>query len=46
MKILCLDDEQLALQMLEMCVKQVKPDADVLAFDDQDDLLEEAEQKI
>ena len=44
MKILCLDDEQLALQMLEMCVKQVKPDADVLAFDDQDDLLEEAEQ--
>ena len=44
MKILCLDDEQLALQMLEMCVKQVKPDADVLAFDDQDDLLDEAEQ--
>ena len=43
MKILCLDDEQLALQMLEMCVKKVKPDAEVLAFDDQDDLLEEAE---
>ena len=43
MKILCLDDEQLALQMLEMCVKKVKPDAEVLAYDDQDDLLEEAE---
>ena len=43
MKILCLDDEQLALQMLEMCVKRVKPDAEVSAYDDQDDLLEEAE---
>ena len=43
MKILCLDDERLALQMLEMCVKKVKPDAEVLAYDDQDDLLEEAE---
>ncbi len=43
MKILCLDDEPLALKMLETCVKQAKPDADVLAFDDQDELLEEAE---
>ena len=43
MKILCLDDEALALKMLEMCVKQVKPDADVTSFDDQDDLLEYAE---
>ena len=43
MKILCLDDEELALRMLEMCVKKVKPDAEVLAFDDQDDLLAEAE---
>ena len=44
MKILCLDDEPLALQMLELCVQKVKPDAEVLAFEDQDDLLEEAEQ--
>ena len=43
MKILCLDDEPLALKMLETCVKQAKPDAQVLAFDDQDELLEEAE---
>ena len=38
MKILCLDDEPLALKMLETCVKQVKPDADVTAYDDQDEL--------
>ena len=43
MKILCLDDEPLALKMLETCVKQAKPDAQVLSFDDQDELLEEAE---
>ena len=43
MKIMCLDDEQLALQMLEMCVQKVKPEADISAFDDQDDLLAEAE---
>lgn len=43
MKILCLDDEPLALKMLETCVKQAKPEAEVLAFDDQDELLEEAE---
>lgn len=42
MRILCLDDEQLALQMLEMCVQKVKPDADVYAFDDQDELLDDA----
>jgi len=42
MKILCLDDEPLALQMLERCVRKVKPDAEVFAFDNQDDLLEEA----
>ena len=29
--------------MLETCVKQAKPEAQVLAFDDQDELLEEAE---
>ncbi len=44
MRILCLDDEPLALQMLEMCVKKVKPDADVAAFDDQDELLEDAKE--
>ena len=43
MKILCLDDERLALQLLEMCVKEVKPDAEVLTFSDQDELLAEAE---
>ena len=42
MKILCLDDEELALQMLQMAVEKAKPDADVLGFDDQDDLLDEA----
>ena len=44
MRILCLDDEPLALQMLEMCVKKVKPAADVAAFDDQDELLEDAKE--
>ena len=33
MRILCLDDEYLALQMLENCVQEVKPDADVDGFD-------------
>ena len=42
-KILCLDDEPLALKMLETCVKQAKPEAQVLAYDDQDELLMEAE---
>ncbi|MBR3538585.1 MAG: response regulator [Eubacterium sp.] len=43
MRILCLDDEELALRMLEICVREVKPDAEVEGFDDQDDLLESAE---
>ena len=43
MKILCLDDEPLALKMLEMCIRQAKPDADVFTFDDQDELLEKTE---
>lgn len=42
MRILCLDDEPLALKMLENCVKKVKPDAEVIAFDDQDDLIDNA----
>lgn len=43
MRILCLDDEPLALMMLENSVKQAKPDAEVLSFDDQEELLDEAE---
>lgn len=43
MRILCVDDEPLALQMLEMSVQKAKPDADILAFEDQDDLIAEAE---
>ena len=43
MRILCLDDEELALRMLETCVREVKPDAEVEGFDDQDELLEAAE---
>ena len=42
MRILCVDDEPLMLRMLEMSVNEAKPDAEVLAFDDQDDLLDEA----
>ena len=42
MRILCVDDEPLMLQMLEMAVKEAKPDADIAAFDDQDELLEDA----
>ncbi len=43
MRILCVDDEPLALQMLEMSIKKASPDADVTAFDDQDELLSEAQ---
>ena len=32
MRILCVDDEPLALQMLEMSVKKAKPDAEVFTF--------------
>ena len=42
MRILCVDDEPLALQMLERSISKAKPDADISAFDDQDDLLEDA----
>ena len=44
MRILCLDDEPLALQMLTMCVNEVKPEAETVSFDDQDELLADAEQ--
>ena len=42
MRILCVDDEPLMLQMLEMAVREAKPDADVTAYDDQDDLIADA----
>lgn len=42
MKIMCVDDEALMLQMLEMAVREAKPDAEVLAFDEPEDLLDEA----
>ena len=32
MRIMCVDDEPLALQMLELSVKKAKPDAEVSAF--------------
>ncbi len=43
MIILCVDDEPLALQMLEMSVKKVKPDAEVHGFDNPYKLVEAAE---
>ena len=43
MRILCVDDEPLALQMLEMSVKKAKPDADVSAFRKPRELLEAAQ---
>ena len=42
MRILCVDDEPLMLQMLEMAVREAKPDADVTAYDDQDVLIADA----
>lgn len=44
MKILCVDDEPLMLQMLEMAIKEAKPDADVTAFDEPEDLLDAAKE--
>ena len=43
MRILCVDDEPLALQMLEMSVKKAKPDAEVYAFRKPRELLEAAQ---
>ncbi len=43
MKILCLDDEPLALKMLTIAVEKAKPEAQVHAFLKQRELLEEAE---
>ena len=44
MKILCLDDEPLALKMLKLAVEEAKPGAEITAFRKQSDLLEEAKQ--
>ena len=44
MRILCVDDERLALQMLEQSIQKAKPDAEVLAFKFQDELIDEAAQ--
>ena len=43
MRILCLDDEPLALKMLEQAVREAKPDAVISGFRKQAELLEEAE---
>ena len=43
MRILCIDDEPLMRKMVEMAVKEAKPDADVQVFEKQDDLLQSAE---
>ena len=43
MRILCLDDEPLALKMLEAAIREAKPGADVTAFRKQADLLADAE---
>ena len=44
MRILCLDDELLALKMLKNAISEAKPDADVTAFRKQSDLLEDTKQ--
>ena len=44
MRILCLDDEPLALKMLEAAIREAKSDAEVTAFRKQADLLENAKQ--
>ena len=45
MIIRCCDDEELMLQMLEMAVREAKPDAEIWSYDDQDDLLEDAKEE-
>ena len=44
MKILCVDDEPLALEMLVEAIEEAKPDADLKAFSKQSELLDEAQQ--
>ena len=42
MRILCVDDEPLMLKMLEMAIRDAKPDADITAHKKQSDRLEDA----
>lgn len=44
MKILCVDDEPLALEMLTEAIQEAKPDAELKAFRKQSELLAQAEQ--
>ena len=44
MRILCVDDEPLMLKMLEMAIREAKPDADLTVHNKQKDLLEDARQ--
>lgn len=43
MRMLCVDDEPLMLKMLEMAIKEAKPDADVTSYRKQTELLEDAQ---
>ena len=42
MRMLCVDDEPLMLKMLEMAIKEARPDADITAHRKQAELLEDA----
>ena len=44
MRILCVDDEPLMLKMLEMAIREAKPDADITAHKKQADLLNDAKE--
>ena len=44
MRILCVDDEPLMLKMLEMAIKEARPNAELTAHSKQSDLLEDARQ--
>ncbi len=44
MRILCVDDEPLMLQMLETAVTEAKPDADIFSFEYPDELLADAKE--
>lgn len=44
MRILCVDDEPLMLKMLEMAIRDAKPDAEVIAHGKQKELLEDAKE--
>ena len=44
MKILCVDDEPLALQMLELSIQKARPEAEVIGFEEPGDLIDEAKE--